>query len=203
MHKWVPRITDAVALIKHEVYKIRQSVRLIWQHKAASQGKEKLKEAEFKGKEDLGSLGVIVSVTDQTTHFSWQAVVGMGEGLHTRQIHVIPPNQWCQCQISIKVDTLIGTLDDTTALSASKAPGAKTGTVGRLNSAAFNMFRNMDTCGHTGGGDAASDTELLAVHQNTITSLRTTRELVVVAACRGDFIRAPDKASSATVISYA
>lgn len=67
---------------------------------------------------------------------------------------------------------LVGTLDDTTASSASKAPGARTGTVGRLNSAAFNTFRNADTRGHTGGGDAASDTELLTVHQNTITSVR-------------------------------
>ncbi|KAG1891457.1 WD40-repeat-containing domain protein [Suillus subluteus] len=65
---------------------------------------------------------------------------------------------------------LIGTLDDTTASSASKAPGARTGTVGRLNSAAFNTFRNADTRGHT--GDAGSDTELLTVHQNTITSVR-------------------------------
>jgi actin related protein 2/3 complex subunit 1A/1B len=66
---------------------------------------------------------------------------------------------------------LIGTLDDTTASSASKAPGARTGAVGRLNSAAFNTFRNADTRGQT-GGDAASDTELLTVHQNTITSVR-------------------------------
>jgi actin related protein 2/3 complex subunit 1A/1B len=66
---------------------------------------------------------------------------------------------------------LIGTLDDTTASSGSRVSGARTGTVGRLNSAAFNTFRNADTRGQT-GGDAASDTELLTVHQNTITSVR-------------------------------
>jgi actin related protein 2/3 complex subunit 1A/1B len=67
---------------------------------------------------------------------------------------------------------LVGTLDDTTASSASKATGAKAGTVGRLNSTAFNTFRNADTRGHSGGGDSATDTELLTVHQNTITSVR-------------------------------
>ncbi|KAG1754318.1 WD40-repeat-containing domain protein [Suillus lakei] len=60
---------------------------------------------------------------------------------------------------------LIGTLDDTTASSASKAPGAKTGTVGRLN-------RTRIRADIPGGGDSASDTELLTVHQNTITSVR-------------------------------
>ncbi|OAX39361.1 WD40 repeat-like protein [Rhizopogon vinicolor AM-OR11-026] len=67
---------------------------------------------------------------------------------------------------------LVGTLDDSTASSASKGSGAKAGAVGRLNSAAFNSFRNADQRGQSGGGDAAADTELLTVHQNTITSVR-------------------------------
>ncbi|KIK98100.1 hypothetical protein PAXRUDRAFT_824284 [Paxillus rubicundulus Ve08.2h10] len=65
---------------------------------------------------------------------------------------------------------LVGTLDDTT--SGGTKFTAKTGTVGRLNSTAFNTFRNADTRGHAGGGDVVGDTELLTVHQNTITSVR-------------------------------
>lgn len=65
---------------------------------------------------------------------------------------------------------LVGTLDGSTS-GSSKGPGAKAGTVGRLNSAAFNTFRNADTRGQS-GGDTASDTELLTVHQNTILSVR-------------------------------
>ncbi|KAF8559729.1 WD40 repeat-like protein [Imleria badia] len=63
----------------------------------------------------------------------------------------------------------IGSLDDTTSGAKSSA---KAGGVGRLNSSAFNTFRNADTRGHAGGGEVSTDTELLTVHQNTITSVR-------------------------------
>ncbi|KIJ69152.1 hypothetical protein HYDPIDRAFT_172615 [Hydnomerulius pinastri MD-312] len=65
---------------------------------------------------------------------------------------------------------LVGTLDDTT--SGASKPTARAGTFGKLNSAAFNTFRNADTRGHAGGADAAGDTDLLTIHQNTITSVR-------------------------------
>ncbi|EGN95627.1 hypothetical protein SERLA73DRAFT_113278 [Serpula lacrymans var. lacrymans S7.3] len=63
----------------------------------------------------------------------------------------------------------VGSLDDTTTGGA-KAGTARSGPVGRLNSAAFNTFRNADSRGHN--ADTAGDTELLTVHQNTITSVR-------------------------------
>jgi len=63
----------------------------------------------------------------------------------------------------------VGSLDDTTTGGA-KAGAARSGPVGRLNSAAFNTFRNADSRGHN--ADTAGDTELLTVHQNTITSVR-------------------------------
>ncbi|KAI9437814.1 actin-like protein ARPC3, partial [Lactarius psammicola] len=75
----------------------------------------------------------------------------------------------------------IGSLDDTTApKSSGGARGALTGSspspVGRLNSAAFNTFRNADSPdlgSSPGGGSAlATDTELFTVHQNTITDIR-------------------------------
>lgn len=62
----------------------------------------------------------------------------------------------------------VGSLDDTT--SGGGRSTAKAGSVGRLNSSAFNTFRNADTRGHT--GDVSAGTELLTVHQNTITSVR-------------------------------
>ncbi|KAH0830719.1 WD40-repeat-containing domain protein [Lanmaoa asiatica] len=65
---------------------------------------------------------------------------------------------------------LVGSLDDTT--SGGGRSTAKAGSVGRLNSSAFNTFRNADTRGRAGGGDVSTDTELLTVHQNTITSVR-------------------------------
>lgn len=64
----------------------------------------------------------------------------------------------------------VGSLDDTS--SGGGRSTAKAGGVGRLNSSAFNTFRNADTRGHAGGGDVSADTELLTVHQNTITSVR-------------------------------
>ncbi|KAG6376297.1 WD40-repeat-containing domain protein [Boletus reticuloceps] len=63
----------------------------------------------------------------------------------------------------------VGSLDDTTGGGKSAAKG---GSVGRLNSSAFNAFRNADTRGHAGGVDVSAGTELLTVHQNTITSVR-------------------------------
>lgn len=72
-----------------------------------------------------------------------------------------------------------GSLDDTTAPKSSvSARGGFAGSapVGRLNSAAFNTFRNADSRGlgsSPGGGTAlATDTELFTVHQNTITNVR-------------------------------
>lgn len=62
--------------------------------------------------------------------------------------------------------SLAGTLDD----SATKTGAARVGTVGRLNTAAFNAFRNADTRGHT--SETVTDTELHTIHQNTITSVR-------------------------------
>lgn len=64
--------------------------------------------------------------------------------------------------------SLAGTLDDT--VGATKTGGTRTGTVGRLNTAAFNAFRNADTRGHT--SETVTDTELHTIHQNTITSVR-------------------------------
>lgn len=72
----------------------------------------------------------------------------------------------------------VGSLDDTTAPKSSGA-GARASPVGRLNSAAFNTFRDAEFRGRTnspglpGGGGASSESpELLTVHQNTITSVR-------------------------------
>lgn len=64
--------------------------------------------------------------------------------------------------------SLVGSLDD--ASGASKAGSGRAGAVGRLNSAAFNTFRNADTRGHT--SETVTSTELLTIHQNTITSVR-------------------------------
>lgn len=61
----------------------------------------------------------------------------------------------------------VGSLDD-----ASSGGGKSPAKAGRLNSSAFNAFRNADTRGHAGGGDVVTDTEVLTVHQNTITSVR-------------------------------
>jgi len=69
----------------------------------------------------------------------------------------------------------VGSLDDP---SASKVPATPTrSTVGRLNSAAFNTFRDADVRGQRatpGSPTTASggETELVTVHQNTITSVR-------------------------------
>jgi len=79
-----------------------------------------------------------------------------------------------------------GSLDDTTAPKSGTShliPKATAGGVGRLNSAAFNTFRNADIRGQTtvprpgspttpGSGGGATESELLTVHQNTITSVR-------------------------------
>lgn len=69
----------------------------------------------------------------------------------------------------------VGSLDDTTAPKSSGgaskfgAPG-----VGRLNSAAFNTFRNADSRGQSSpiSGPASTGTELMTIHQNTITNVR-------------------------------
>lgn len=64
---------------------------------------------------------------------------------------------------------IVGSLDDTT--SGGGRTSGRGGSVGRLNSSAFNAFRNADTRGHA-GGEAAAESELATVHQNTITSVR-------------------------------
>lgn len=84
----------------------------------------------------------------------------------------------------------IGSLDDAksggplTPVSTGSSSGGRFGGgsgIGRLNNEAFNRFRNADTLGKSGGtpgspvagGDASGgDTELMTVHQNTITSVR-------------------------------
>jgi actin related protein 2/3 complex subunit 1A/1B len=79
-----------------------------------------------------------------------------------------------------------GSLDDTTVPKSGVShllPKAPTGGVGRLNSAAFNTFRNADIRGQTGiprpgspttpgSSGGVTESELLTVHQNTITSIR-------------------------------
>jgi len=71
----------------------------------------------------------------------------------------------------------VGSLDDTTAPKSSGASRLSS-PVGRLNSSAFNTFRNADTRGQTnapglpGGGASSGESEMLTVHQNTITSVR-------------------------------
>ncbi len=82
---------------------------------------------------------------------------------------------------------LSGSLDDSTSPKSSGVSGlpAKSGGggIGRLNSAAFNTFRNADIRGQSGtpgrpGSPTTPSTgthdesELLTVHQNTITSIR-------------------------------
>nr|GAT55076.1 actin-related protein [Mycena chlorophos] len=59
----------------------------------------------------------------------------------------------------------VGSLDDSTS---SKAAGPAS-PVGRLNSAAFSTFRDADSRGQA---KPSTDTKLLTVHQNTITSVR-------------------------------
>lgn len=81
--------------------------------------------------------------------------------------------------------TETGSLDDPSkrATSTGGATSARTGGIGRLNnSEAFSMFRAADSRGVSSGGAApvalagtrvtASGTELLTIHQNTITSVR-------------------------------
>ncbi|KII88090.1 hypothetical protein PLICRDRAFT_698553 [Plicaturopsis crispa FD-325 SS-3] len=78
--------------------------------------------------------------------------------------------------------TAVGSLDDTSApKSRTVGGGGSSPTVGRLNSVAFNAFKNADSRGVGSGGSAlgggaasggSAETELLTVHQNTITSIR-------------------------------
>jgi actin related protein 2/3 complex subunit 1A/1B len=68
----------------------------------------------------------------------------------------------------------VGSLDDTTAPKSASA-GSRVGGVGRLNSTAFNTFKNADSRGSGGfgaGSDGGGETDLMTVHQNTITSVR-------------------------------
>jgi actin related protein 2/3 complex, subunit 1A/1B len=69
---------------------------------------------------------------------------------------------------------LIGTLDDTSAPKSTLTPSRfSPGGPGRLNSTAFNTFKNADSRGiGRGSGGPQGESELLTVHQNTITSVR-------------------------------
>ena len=74
---------------------------------------------------------------------------------------------------------LIGSLDDTSAPKSALSPSRfGGGGPGKLNSAAFNTFRNADSRGVSspvgggGGGGSQGESELFTVHQNTITSVR-------------------------------
>ena len=71
---------------------------------------------------------------------------------------------------------LEGSLDDTSAPKSALSPSRfGSGGPGRLNSAAFNTFKNADSRGFSGRGAGSSsqgESELLTVHQNTITSVR-------------------------------
>ncbi|KIM79582.1 hypothetical protein PILCRDRAFT_823113 [Piloderma croceum F 1598] len=70
---------------------------------------------------------------------------------------------------------VIGSLDDTTApKSSGGASRFGASGVGRLNSAAFNTFRNADSRGQSSpvSGQTSTGTELMTVHQNTITNVR-------------------------------
>ena len=71
---------------------------------------------------------------------------------------------------------LTGSLDDTSAPKSALSPSKfGAGGPGRLNSAAFNTFKNADSRGLSSlsaGGSSQGESELLTVHQNTITSVR-------------------------------
>ncbi|EKM55281.1 uncharacterized protein PHACADRAFT_255781 [Phanerochaete carnosa HHB-10118-sp] len=73
---------------------------------------------------------------------------------------------------------LIGTLDDPNQnkTSGRSGSGGAPSPVGRLQSSAFNSFRNADSRGLSGpgapDGGKSNDTELFTVHQNTITTIR-------------------------------
>lgn len=68
---------------------------------------------------------------------------------------------------------LIGSLDDTSVPKSTLSPSRfSPGGPGRLNSAAFNTFKNADSRGISRTGGSAGESELLTVHQNTITSVR-------------------------------
>jgi len=68
----------------------------------------------------------------------------------------------------------VGSLDDTTAPKTGGASKFGAPGVGRLNSAAFNTFRNADSRGQSSpvSGQTSTGTELMTVHQNTITNVR-------------------------------
>lgn len=76
---------------------------------------------------------------------------------------------------------LVGSLDDPNASKAGGAGGragfGSASSVGRLNSAAFNTFRNADSRGISNAPgsptiSSADGSELFTVHQNTIRSVR-------------------------------
>jgi len=62
----------------------------------------------------------------------------------------------------------VGSLDDSSGSKSDSARNAGS-PVGRLKTGAFATFRDADTRGHS---SSFTDTKLLTVHQNTITSVR-------------------------------
>ncbi|THG99961.1 hypothetical protein EW026_g2471 [Hermanssonia centrifuga] len=73
---------------------------------------------------------------------------------------------------------LVGTLDDPSSNKASGRSGfGAPSPVGRLQSSAFNTFRNADSRGLSGGPGSpttsgSTESELFTIHQNTITNVR-------------------------------
>lgn len=73
---------------------------------------------------------------------------------------------------------VVGSLDDTSSAAKSPdggRPGLGSSSVGRLKTGAFATFRDADTRGQStigGAGSSTTETKLLTVHQNTITSIR-------------------------------
>ena len=76
---------------------------------------------------------------------------------------------------------LIGSLDETSASKFALTPSRFSPVgPGRLDSAAFNTFKNADSRGLSspggGGGSSQGESELFTVHRNTITSMRAYEE---------------------------
>ncbi|KAJ8521637.1 hypothetical protein ONZ45_g1671 [Pleurotus djamor] len=92
-----------------------------------------------------------------------------GPILHHIKIATLPRSRFSGSQEGWQ---LVGTLDD-----SKSSAGARSGfnsPVGRLNSSAFNTFRDADSRGQMspGGAGGAQDSKLMTIHQNTITSVR-------------------------------
>lgn len=73
----------------------------------------------------------------------------------------------------------VGSLDDFSLSKSATSTPSRGAAVGRLNSTAFNTFRDADTRGTRNApsgstlGGGGNDTELTTIHQNTITNIRS------------------------------